>query len=192
MSRTLVTTAAPLAFSLERVATPLGTMLVLTDDAERLRAVDWEDYEPRMHALLRRQYGKGAVQVQETPQTSYATRQLLAYFDGQVDAIDGLAVALGGTDFQRQVWQALRGIAAGDTVSYGILATRIGRASAVRAVGMANGANPVGIVVPCHRVIGADASLTGYGGGLDRKRWLLEHEGRWRAARPAESLARAA
>ena len=84
MSRTFVAAAAPLAFSLERVATPLGTMLVLTDDARRLRAVDWEDYEPRMHALLRRQYGKGAVQVQETPQASYATRQLLAYFDGQV------------------------------------------------------------------------------------------------------------
>ena len=100
-------------------------------------------------------------------------------------------MALGGTDFQRQVWRALREIEPGDTVSYGTLAGRIGRASAVRAVGMANGANPVGIVVPCHRVIGADASLTGYGGGLHRKRWLLEHEARWRAARGA-SLARAA
>lgn len=192
MSKTLDTAAATLTFALERVATPIGLMLVLTDDVQRLRAVDWEDYEPRMHALLRRQYGKGAVQVSETSLASPASRQLQAYFDGEVDAIDNLPVALGGTDFQRQVWQALRGIAPGVTVSYGALAVEIGRASAVRAVGMANGANPVGIVVPCHRVIGANASLTGYGGGLHRKRWLLEHEERWRVGRAAGVLARAA
>ncbi len=192
MSKNLVSAAAPLTFSLERVATPIGLMLVLTDAQQRLRAVDWEDYEPRMHTLLRRQYGKGAVHVTETAQASPASRRLQAYFDGEVDAIDALPVALGGTDFQRQVWQALRGIAPGATVSYGALAAGIGRASAVRAVGMANGANPVGIVVPCHRVIGADASLTGYGGGLDRKRWLLAHEERWRAARADGKRARAA
>lgn len=192
MSKTRDTAAATLTFALERVATPIGLMLVLTDDAQRLRAVDWEDYEPRMHALLRRQYGKGAVQVSETSLASPASRQLQAYFDGEVDAIDNLPVALGGTDFQRQVWQALRGIAPGATVSYGALAVEIGRASAVRAVGMANGANPVGIVVPCHRVIGANASLTGYGGGLHRKRWLLEHEERWRVGRAAGVLAQAA
>lgn len=178
-------------FTLERVATPIGQMLMLTDAQACLRAVDWEDYEPRMHALLRRQYGKGAVRVEDATRASAASRRLQAYFDGEVDAIDGLEVALGGTDFQRQVWRALRDIEPGATVSYGVLAGRIGRASAVRAVGMANGANPVGIVVPCHRVIGADASLTGYGGGLHRKRWLLDHEGRWRAARGAP-VARAA
>lgn len=172
-------------FTLERVATPIGQMLVLTDAQACLRAVDWEDYEPRMHALLRRQYGKGAVRVEDATRASAASRRLQAYFDGEVDAIEGLEVALGGTDFQRQVWRALRDIEPGATVSYGVLAGRIGRASAVRAVGMANGANPVGIVVPCHRVVGADASLTGYGGGLHRKRWLLDHEGRWRAARGA-------
>lgn len=179
-------------FSLERVATPIGLMLVLTDDQQRLRAIDWEDYEPRMHALLRRQYRKGAVQVSESAQGSPASRQLQAYFDGEVDAIDHMPVALGGTDFQRQVWQALRRIAPGAPVSYGALAVGIGRPSAVRAVGMANGANPVGIVVPCHRVIGADASLTGYGGGLHRKRWLLEHEARWRTGQAGGALARAA
>ncbi|WOB72716.1 methylated-DNA--[protein]-cysteine S-methyltransferase [Achromobacter xylosoxidans] len=178
-------------FQFERVATPLGQMLVLTDAQECLRAVDWHDYEPRMHALLRRQYGKGAVQLRDAARASGASRQLQAYFEGEVDAIDRLTVASGGTDFQRSVWRALREIAAGETVSYGALAMRIGRASAVRAVGMANGANPIGIVVPCHRVIGANASLTGYGGGLHRKRWLLEHEGRWRAARGAP-VARAA
>jgi len=140
-------------FSLERVATPLGQMLVLTDSQQRLRAVDWEDYETRMVTLLRRQYGKDAVQVRDAAGPSAARRALEAYFDGDVAAINGLPVALGGTDFQRRVWQALRGIAGGQT-------------------------NPVGIVIPCHRVIGANASLTGYGGGLHRKRWLLEHEAR--------------
>ncbi|MGY6272532.1 methylated-DNA--[protein]-cysteine S-methyltransferase [Achromobacter denitrificans] len=174
-------------FVLERVATPLGQMLVLTDAQQRLRAVDWEDYEARMHTLLRRQYGRDAPRLGVADGPSPARRALEAYFDGELGAIDAFPVDLGGTDFQRQVWQALRGIAGGQTVSYGALAHRIGRPSAVRAVGLANGANPVGIVIPCHRVIGADASLTGYGGGLRRKRWLLDHEARHcaPAARPS-------
>ena len=106
-----------------------------------------------------------------------AGRCLAAYFDGRIDAIDAVEVAMGGTVFQREVWAALRGIPAGSHLNYGRLAERIGRPEAVRAVGAANGANPIGIVVPCHRVIGANAALTGYGGGLHRKRWLLEHEG---------------
>ena len=84
---------------------------------------------------------------------------------------------MGGTDFQRSVWDALRTIPAGETLSYAALAERVGRPTAVRAVGLANGTNPIAVIVPCHRVIGSDSSLTGYGGGLDRKRWLLEHEG---------------
>jgi len=92
-------------------------------------------------------------------------------------AIDDLEVATAGTTFQRDVWRELRRIPVGQTISYSELAQRIGRPKAVRAVGLANGANPVSIVVPCHRVIGANASLTGYGGGLHRKVWLLEHEG---------------
>ena len=87
-----------------------------------------------------------------------------------------LPVQTAGTPFQREVWQALRKILCGATVSYAQLAERIGRSTAVRAVGLANGSNPVGIVVPCHRVIGSNGSLTGYGGGIERKRWLLEHE----------------
>jgi methylated-DNA-[protein]-cysteine S-methyltransferase len=108
-----------------------------------------------------------------------------------VRAIDAVDVRTGGTDFQRRVWAALRRIPAGTTTSYGRLAAAIGSPSACRAVGLANGANPIGIVVPCHRVIGADKTLTGYGGGIDRKRWLLDHELRWsaplfaRAERPA-------
>jgi len=100
-----------------------------------------------------------------------------AYFAGDLTAIDDVPVATNGTPFQRTVWAALRRIPAGTTTSYGALAASIGYPSAMRAVGLANGANPVAIIVPCHRVIGADHSLTGYGGGLPRKRWLLEHEG---------------
>ena len=176
-------------FFLERVSTPIGRMLILSDDRRRLRAVDWEDFETRMHRLLRTQYRKQAIELRDAAQASPARRALEAYFDGEVHAIDSLEVATGGTDFQRQVWRALRGIAGGEPITYGGLADRIARPTAVRAVGLANGANPIGIVVPCHRVVGADASLTGYGGGLHRKRWLLDHEDRWRARRLADAEA---
>jgi methylated-DNA-[protein]-cysteine S-methyltransferase len=111
------------------------------------------------------------------------------YFAGDLDAIDAIAVRLHGTQFQRQVWTALRDIPVGTTISYKELATRIGRPTATRAVGLANGSNPVAIVVPCHRVIGANGTLTGYGGGLDRKRWLLAHE-RAAAHLPLATVAR--
>jgi len=101
--------------------------------------------------------------------------QLDAYFAGTLTEFD-LPLAMAGTDFQRRVWAALREIPYGETISYGELARRVGSPGAARAVGLANGRNPVGIIVPCHRVIGADGSLTGYGGGLPRKVWLLEHE----------------
>ncbi len=106
-----------------------------------------------------------------------AVAAMRAYLAGDLVALDRLPVDGGGTPFQREVWAALREIPAGTTWSYKRLAEHIGRPAAVRAVGLANGSNPLGIVVPCHRVIGADGSLTGYGGGLPRKRWLLEHEG---------------
>ena len=102
-------------------------------------------------------------------------RQLLAYFEGELRLFD-LPIALQGTDFQQVVWAALQALRHGERISYGELARRIGRPSASRAVGLANGRNPIGIIVPCHRVIGAGGSLTGYGGGLGRKQWLLEHE----------------
>jgi methylated-DNA-[protein]-cysteine S-methyltransferase len=94
-----------------------------------------------------------------------------------MDALAKVRWRTGGTEFQRAVWTALCTIPAGQTLTYKGLAARIGKPAAIRAVGLANGANPVGIVVPCHRVIGSDGSLTGYGGGVDRKRWLLAHEG---------------
>lgn len=163
-------------FLLERMATPLGEMLIATDEQGRLRIIDWRDHEENMHRLMRRHYPGMRIALRETSPESAAARAMRAYFDGDFAAVDALELATGGTAFQREVWAALRTIPAGRTLSYLELAKRIGRPKAVRAVGMANGANPISIVVPCHRVIGSTASLVGYGGGLHRKRWLLEHE----------------
>jgi methylated-DNA-[protein]-cysteine S-methyltransferase len=163
-------------FILERLHTPTGEMLVVTDDQQRLRALDWADHEPRMQRLLRTHYGKAGVQLREAANPTPALRALDAYFQGDKDAIADLTTATNGTAFQRAVWDALRRIPLGRTMSYGALAAHIGQPKAARAVGMANGCNPIAIVVPCHRVIGADGSLTGFGGGMERKRWLLAHE----------------
>ncbi|MFW6691244.1 methylated-DNA--[protein]-cysteine S-methyltransferase [Streptomyces sp. MAR4 CNX-425] len=106
------------------------------------------------------------------PPFAAATAQLTAYFAGERTDFD-LPLRLAGTPFQRRVWEQLRQIPYGETISYGELAERVGNPAASRAVGMANGRNPVGIIVPCHRVVGANGSLTGYGGGIDRKKQLL-------------------
>ncbi|HEX7749090.1 MAG TPA: methylated-DNA--[protein]-cysteine S-methyltransferase [Bordetella sp.] len=174
---------AALTFLLERSPTPLGEMLIVTDEQGLLRALDWGDHEADMHRLMRNQYRNSAVELRETRRASPAMQTMLAYFDGDITGIDKLLVLTGGTDFQRKVWAALREIPCGSTISYLELATRIGKPLAVRAVGMANGANPVSIVIPCHRVIGSNRTLTGYGGGLHRKRWLLEHESEYRQGR---------
>jgi methylated-DNA-[protein]-cysteine S-methyltransferase len=163
-------------FQLERFNTPTGRMLLVNDEQGQLRALDWEDHEERMQRLMRRYYRDAIVSLREMTRKSPARRALDAYFAGELTAIDALQTATNGTPFQREVWAALRRIPTGRTLSYGALAKKIGRPAAVRAVGLANGANPIAIVVPCHRVIGANASLTGYGGGLERKRWLLAHE----------------
>ena len=126
--------------------------------------------------MLRRRYGEKAVALEAAKEVSSARRALEAYFDGDLHAATTAPVAANGTAFQSEVWAALRLIPIGATTSYGALAAQLGRPKAMRAVGLANGANPIAIFVPCHRVVGADASLTGYGGGLDRKRWLLAHE----------------
>ena len=107
--------------------------------------------------------------------------RLSAYFDGDLASLDGVEIELLGSDFQYAVWTALRAVPAGATISYAALARAIGRASAVRAVGAANGANPLWLVVPCHRAIGSNGRLVGYGGGVERKRWLLAHEAKWSA-----------
>jgi methylated-DNA-[protein]-cysteine S-methyltransferase len=158
------------------LATPIGEAFIVFDEELRLRAFDWTEHEGRLLSLLRRQYGESpTLLVGDVP--VHIRERITAYFAGDLRALDGLECATAGTPFQRQVWSALRAIPAGQTKSYSALAREIGRPHAVRAVGAANGSNPIGVVVPCHRVIGADGSLTGYGGGLERKRWLLEHEG---------------
>ncbi len=167
-----------LTFALSRMETPVGIMLVATDDAGRLRLLDWEDSAERMWRGLDRLYGPGKLTLNESRGAARPVRdRLAAFFAGDIAAIDGIEVESAGTPFQRKVWSALRKIPAGKTWSYSQLAARIGRPEAVRAVGFANGTNPISVVVPCHRVIGADGSLTGYGGGLHRKEWLLRHEG---------------
>ncbi len=167
-----------LTFIMDRVPTPIGDMLVVVDRDGNLRGADFFDHEERMRTLLRQQYAReGTVAIVEGSAPKAIRTAIEAYFDGDLTAIDKLPVKTGGTPFQRDVWRLLRLIPAGKTTTYGKLAARLGVPNAARAVGMANGANPIGVVVPCHRVIGSDASLTGYGGGLPRKQWLLTHEG---------------
>lgn len=165
-----------LNFTLERMDSPLGTILLVLDTQQHLRALDWLDHEARMHTLMRRQYVGQRVHLATTSTRSAAAKAIQLYFEGDDSGMNQLPIAFGGTTFQREVWTALRDIPQGQTISYGELAHRIGRPQAVRAVGLANGANPISIVLPCHRVIGSNRSLTGYGGGLQRKHWLLAHE----------------
>jgi len=166
---------AVITLSVARVATPIGAALLVSDTEGVLRALDFADYAARMQRLLRLHYGGFELQPGRAPQALRAA--LARYFAGELGALESIAWCTGGTAFQRTVWQALTRIAPGTTTTYGTLARALGVPSAARAVGMANGSNPLGIVVPCHRVIGADGTLTGYGGGLHRKRWLLRHEG---------------
>lgn len=169
----------PEPLTLDRIDSPIGAILLVHDDAGRLRALEFADHAPRMHQLLRRYQGDAGMGhvLRDGPAPAATRRALVDYFAGDLNALDGIAVETGGTPFQCQVWTALRRIRPGTTTTYGTLARQLGRPRAMRAVGAANGANPVSLVLPCHRVIGADSRLTGYGGGLDRKRWLLAHEG---------------
>jgi methylated-DNA-[protein]-cysteine S-methyltransferase len=145
--------------------TPLGRLLVAGDDAG-LHLISFDTQQSRPEPDW----------VEDADALAEAARQLDAYFAGRLEEFD-LELAPEGTPFQREVWQELERIPYGTTISYGELAERIGKPSAVRAVGTANGANPLPIVIPCHRVIGADGSLTGYGGGLEKKEALLSLEG---------------
>lgn len=169
--------SAPLPLRIDRFPTPIGELVTIVDAEGRLRAIDWTDHEPRMMELLARYCGRAGYILTPARDPAGMRTALTDYFAGDLGAIDNLATETGGTDFQRRVWQELRRIPRGGTISYAELARRIGKPAAIRAAGLANGANPVSIVIPCHRVIGSDGSLTGYGGGLHRKKWLLAHEG---------------
>jgi methylated-DNA-[protein]-cysteine S-methyltransferase len=165
----------PEAFSIDRLKTPIGTALVISDADGALRAFDWEDHAERIKGLLRLQYG--AVDLKEARAPKAIRTALTDYFGGDLAALKTIDWRIAGTDFQRKVWMALPKIPAGKTMSYGALAAKLGSPNAMRAVGHANGSNPISVVIPCHRLIAADGSLVKYGSGLERKRWLLEHEG---------------
>jgi methylated-DNA-[protein]-cysteine S-methyltransferase len=157
-------------------------LLIVTDDDGVLRAMEFGNHESRLEHFLREHYRDYILEKGKAPAS--LTQALLDYFHGKLDALNNVQTATNGTPFQREVWKTLRSIPAGTTWSYGQLAAKIGRAGASRAVGAANGANPIPIVVPCHRVIGADGSLTGFGGGLANKKWLLDHEARFASVKP--------
>ena len=153
---------------------PIGRILFASGD-EAVCALDFAGYEQRMESLLTRRYGP--VEFQRGSDPLNLKRSLQDYFAGDLSAFNTTPVRAGGSAFQELVWKALRTIPVGETWTYGQLAERLSRPKAARAVGHANSLNPVAIIVPCHRVIGASSALTGYAGGLDRKRWLLRHEG---------------
>ena len=163
---------------LDRAPSPIGELLIVTDERGALRALDFHDHEPRLDRLLKRHYG--ALRPEPGAAPAAVREAMAAYFAGELEAPRAIAWATNGTAFQHAVWTALTEIPAGRTITYSELARRAGRPAAVRAAGHANGLNPLSIVAPCHRVIGMDGSLTGYGGGVARKRWLLQHEGGFR------------
>jgi methylated-DNA-[protein]-cysteine S-methyltransferase len=166
----------PLSLLIDRFDTPIGEMVIVADHDGNLRAVEWTDHEDRLHRSLRLHYGHNGFRLEPASNPSGLSDVMKRYFAGELASIDELSVRTAGTPFQRDVWRALREIPHGTTVSYSRLAEKIGRPKAVRAVGLANGSNPIGVVVPCHRVVGSNGALTGYGGGIERKRWLLQHE----------------
>jgi methylated-DNA-[protein]-cysteine S-methyltransferase len=155
---------------------PVGEIQLVWDEEGRVRALDFSGYDARKQLLLERHYGKGVSTTPATPPRPI-TAALEAYFAGDFPALVSIPFAANGTAFQMAVWRALMDIPSGQTRSYADIARAIGNPAAVRAVGLANGANPIAIIVPCHRVIGTNGSLTGYGGGLARKLQLLQLEG---------------
>jgi methylated-DNA-[protein]-cysteine S-methyltransferase len=155
---------------IDHLTTPIGRLAIVADERGRLHEVGFTGGHARME---RRLAERSPVPARDP---GGLTSALGAYFDGELERIRELPVVFAGTEFQLSVWRQLLRIPCGETRSYADVARAIGRPKAVRAVGLANGQNPIGIVVPCHRVIGANGTLTGYGGGLERKRWLLAHE----------------
>jgi methylated-DNA-[protein]-cysteine S-methyltransferase len=156
------------------VSSPIGR-LTIGARQDRVCLLYFGEADEAVHGALQRWYPGTAIRPHADP--AGAATLVRSYFDGQLDALDALPLELNGTAFQKRVWDALRRVRAGTTSTYADLARAIAAPTAVRAVGAANGANPIAVIVPCHRIIGTSGSLTGYGGGLDRKRWLLEHEG---------------
>jgi methylated-DNA-[protein]-cysteine S-methyltransferase len=158
----------------DTIPTPIGTLLLVTGPGG-VCALEFDEDADRVRDQLATRFGP--VELCRRRDPGGVSGRVRAYFEGDLGALDLIPADPGGTPFQSAVWAALREIPAGRTSSYSAIARRIGRPRAVRAVGAANGRNPVAVIIPCHRVIGADGSMTGYGGGVERKRWLLDHEG---------------
>jgi len=158
----------------DTIASPIGDIVIVVAEG-KLLALEFADVGERMAADLAFRFGDYDLEPRRNP--FGIGDQLRAYFRGHLATLDDIEVDTAGSPFQRRVWQALRRIPPGTTRTYSELARAAGRPQAIRAAGAANGRNPISIVVPCHRAIGKDGALTGYGGGIERKRWLLRHEG---------------
>jgi methylated-DNA-[protein]-cysteine S-methyltransferase len=162
---------------LNHIASPLGEILLVTDEQQRLRALDFADHRTHLHRVLKEHCGE--YELVDAASAGAIETHLDRFFAGELNALDDVQPSTNGNELQQQVWAALRTIPAGQVVTYGELARKLGYTDPRMAkdIGAAVGANPIAIVVPCHRVIGADGELKGYAWGLHRKRWLLEHEG---------------
>ncbi len=168
------------------IATAMGNLMIVTDTQQVYAIAFVDEPDPCPPALSKR---FGPVTLHPHPNPLGVCDRLHAYLAGQWNAFDDLALNPGGTPFQQKVWHALRAIPPGTTRTYAQLATQIGQPTACRAVGLANSQNPIAIAIPCHRVIGSGGALTGYAGGLERKHWLLQHEGiALAAAQPSAQL----
>ena len=160
---------------LDKMATPVGEITFSFDEKGVLHSLDFLKEGRSPVFSLERFYKAANLKNRKSPDD--LRRSLEAYFSGDLLSLEKISIALPGTKFQRSVWEALCEIPAGTTCSYGDIASKLKNPGAMRAVGMANNANPIAIVVPCHRVIGASGAMVGYGSGIARKTWLLRHEG---------------
>lgn len=163
------------AINISRFPSPIGPLSLATVDG-KLVHLDFDGNDERMHTLQTRRFRDAQWHEQPRSAPEAITQWLEAYFAGVLQPLPWSDLRLTGTDFQQQVWQGLTGIPTAEPWSYRALAEKLGNPRAVRAVARANALNPVAILIPCHRVIGADGTLTGYSGGLERKAWLLDHE----------------
>lgn len=159
---------------LTTLPTEMGELHAVVKDA---RVVEMDFATIREHKLARLERRFGPMVLVPAANPHDITARLRAYFEGDLSVIDTIEVDPGGTGFQQRVWQFLRTIPAGRTLTYGEVASRLGNANASRAVGAANGQNPIAVVIPCHRLIASTGALTGYASGIEFKRWLLRHEG---------------
>ena len=155
-------------------SSPIGDIQIFTE-GESLVFLDFADNADRIEELMGKRYGD--FEIVESENAAEMCDRLDRYFNGDWSAFEGLNVSAGGTDFQKSVWEGLRAIPTGQSISYDQLARDVGNPNAIRAAASANARNPVSIVIPCHRVIGKNGAMRGYAGGIERKVWLLRHEG---------------